>query len=80
MASAELNLDALQEQMYEQGKLIIDQAIADATEAMLKRITELQNLAGAMLASFTFTSSGYACRVGQVQIAKWTRILNGEQP
>ena len=44
------------------------------------RIEQLRQLAGAMLASFTLTGSGYACRVGQVQIAKWTAILNGEQP
>ena len=80
MASAEINLEALQEQMYEQGKLIIQQAIRDATEAMIKRIDELEKLAAGMLASFAMTSDGYRARVGQVQIAKWTRVLNGEQP
>jgi hypothetical protein len=54
----------------------IFQAITNAAES--GRIEQLQNLAGAMLASFTMTSDGYRCRVGQVQIAKWTRILNGE--
>jgi hypothetical protein len=48
--------------------------------AASERITDLQNLAGAMLASFTRTDDGYRCRVGQVQIARWRATLDGEQP
>lgn len=71
------NLEALRKQMLEQGRAIIDDAIAQAVAEEEKRIFELEELARSMLASFTRTDSGYACRVGQVRIAQWTAIMNG---
>lgn len=41
------------------------------------RVAELEQLADAILATFTTSDAGYRARVGQVQIKKWEAILLG---
>lgn len=53
-------------------------ALVITAERLGGRATELHDLAAAMLASFTKTDSGHSARVGQVQIAKWRKVLDGE--
>lgn len=43
-----------------------------------QRIAELAQLAGEVLGSYYKASDGYRGRVGQVQIARWQAVLNGQ--
>jgi hypothetical protein len=52
--------------------------MTEAEESVMARIDELQALARDMLASFIKTSDGHRARVGQVQIARWQKTLEGE--
>lgn len=54
--------------------------IAANLQAARARATELERLAADILASFDNTAGdGYRARVGQVQIAKWRKVLDGER-
>jgi hypothetical protein len=72
------SLEPIAKMLFEQSLPIIDHAIAQATAADTERIMALTALAEDMLASFTRTDSGHSARVGQVQIAKWRKVLDGE--
>jgi hypothetical protein len=51
--------------------------LTEAEEGVMARIAELQELAREMLDSFIKTSDGHRARVGQVQIARWQKRLEG---
>jgi hypothetical protein len=50
---------------------------AEAEESVMARIAELEALARDMLGTFIKTSDGHRARVGQVQIARWRKQLEG---
>ncbi len=51
---------------------------AEAEEAVMARIAELEALARDMLSRFVRTSDGHRARVGGVQIAKWNEQLGDD--
>lgn len=55
-------------------------AAGDRIRALETRIGVLQQLAGDVLGSYYKASDGYRGRVGQVQLARWQAVLDGQPP
>lgn len=78
MARTEIDLDALQEQIVEKARVIIDDAIRLATEDSHARVAVLEALAAEILGTFSKGSDGYRARAGQIAVARWEHTLAGD--